>query len=64
MWPNNISDLSSSHGDVYGDDVGSEDMLISGVTSDDLDQLKMDAVTCFSDSLFKKLHEIEQVRII
>ena len=35
--------------------------LSSGVSSDELDQLKMDTMTCINDSLFNKLHEIEQV---
>ena len=45
------------------EDASSSNVLSSGgVSSDELDQLKTDTMTCINDSLFKKLHEIEQVR--
>ena len=33
----------------------------TGVTRDELEQLKQDAVVCVNESLFKKLQQIEQV---
>ena len=35
---------------------------MTGVTREELEQLKQDAVICVNESLFKKLQQIEQVR--
>ena len=46
--------------DDFDPSVDSEE-LASGVTKEDLEQLKLDAVTCINETLFKKLLDIEQV---
>ncbi len=38
------------------------DSLGAGISRDELEQLKMDAIICINDTLFKKLQEIDQVR--
>ncbi len=58
-----LSDLNDSGGGGGGASMEDDARaLSSGVTSDELEQLKLDTVACVNDSLFKKLHEIEQVR--
>ena len=56
-----LTDLTGVGQDHSLMDDSSSNLLSSGVSSDDLDQLKMDTMTCINDSLFNKLHEIEQV---
>ena len=56
-----LTDLTGVGHDHSVMDDSSSNLLSSGVSSDELDQLKMDTMTCINDSLFNKLHEIEQV---
>ena len=35
--------------------------MVTGITRDELDTFKHDAVTCINESLLKKIQEIEQV---
>ena len=48
---------------MYIDDSEQLDIesLRGGISRDELDQLKMDAVNCINDTLLKKLQEIDQV---
>ena len=43
------------------EDDGADFGMSAGVTREQLEQLKQDAVTCINDALFKRLQDMEQV---
>ncbi|CAH1799487.1 unnamed protein product [Owenia fusiformis] len=47
----------------YGHDASLDTTVQSGVGREDLEKLKMDALSCINESLFKKLQDIEQCYI-